>query len=65
MARVKIEDIVESLDSEMKRALERAVGRACPEARVDRNQLFREFRKAVRAKCRTWEQVPDDCVDID
>ena len=65
MARVKIEDIVDHLSSDMKRALERAVERTCPDVAFDRNQLFREFRRAVGAKCRTWESVPDHYVEVD
>lgn len=65
MARVKIEDIVDHLDSDMKRALEDAVRRVMPNANVDRNQLFREFRRAVGRKCSTWESVPDQYIECD
>ncbi len=50
MARVKIEDVVDHLGYDMKRALEDAVRRVMPNANVDRNQLFREFRRAVGRK---------------
>jgi len=63
MARVKIEDIVDHLNSEMRRALEDAVKRAVPDAHFDAYQLFREFRKAVGRKCSTWENVPDHFVE--
>lgn len=65
MARVKIEEIIEDLSSEMKRALEDAVKRILPGAEFDRNQLFREFRRAVGRKCSTWERVSDSHVDFD
>jgi RecJ-like exonuclease len=65
MARVKMEEIVDHLSAEIKRALERAVERTCPDARFDSHELFREFRSAVRSKCRTWEHVPDQYVDQD
>ena len=65
MARVKIEDVIESLDYEIKRALEDAVNRTINNARFDRNQLFREFRKAVGRKCSTWESVPDRFVEYE
>ena len=63
MARVKIEDVIESLDYGIKRALEDAVNRTIPNAQFDRNQLFREFRKAVGRKCSTWEKVPDRYIE--
>jgi hypothetical protein len=63
MARVKIEAIVDKLDSEMKRALEDAVNAVVRGARVDRNELFRAFSRAVGRKCSTWENVPDNFVE--
>ena len=63
MARVKIEDIVDHLKPEIRKALADAVDRTVPDAEFDRNELFRAFRRAVRRKCRTWESVPDHYVD--
>jgi hypothetical protein len=63
MARVKIEEIVDHLSSDMRRALADAVQRACPGCDVDKRALFREFRRAVGRKCSTWENVPDRYVD--
>ena len=63
MARVKIEDVIESIDYEIKGALEDAVNRTIPNAQFDRNQLFREFCKAVGRKCSTWERVPDRFIE--
>ena len=59
MAKLKIEDIVEHLDSEMRLALEDAVREAVPDAEFDSHQLFRAFARAVDRRCSTWEQVPD------
>lgn len=63
MARVKIEEVIDRLDSEIKRALEAAVNEVIPDANFERNALFRAFKRAVRKKCRTWETVPDQYVD--
>jgi hypothetical protein len=65
MARVKIEEIIEYLDSDMKSALEDAVKRTLPGAEVNRVQLFRAFVRAVGRKCSTWERVPDHYVKVD
>ena len=59
MARVRIESIVDHLSSEMTRALEEAVSRMLPDANIDRNELYREFRGAVGRKCSTWANVSD------
>ena len=65
MERVKIEDIIDHLDYDMKRVLELAVKRIIPDVNVDKNLLFLEFRKAVGRKCKTWESVPDRCIEHD
>ena len=65
MARVKIQDIVEHLDYGFKRALEDSINRTFPDLNIDRNQIFREFCRAVGRKCSTWESVPDHYVESD
>lgn len=63
MARVKMEEIVDHLSSDMKRALEATIREVYPNAQIDRSQLYRSFRKNVRRKCGTWENVPDSYVE--
>lgn len=65
MARVKIEEIIDHLDSEMRSALADAVSSVVPNnVRIDSYQLFREFVRAVGRKCSTWENVPDRYVEM-
>ena len=59
MAKVNIEEIIEHLDYDIKRALEDTFVRCYPGISIDRNRLFKEFVKAIRRKCNTWEKVPD------
>jgi hypothetical protein len=59
MAKVKIEEIVDHLDSEMRRALEDALREVAPGIEIDSYVFFRAFRRAVGRKCNTWESVPD------
>ena len=63
MARVKIEEVVDHLSTEIRKALSIAVNNVIPNVSFDERQLFREFRRAVSRKCNTWEQVPDQYVD--
>jgi hypothetical protein len=65
MARVKIEEIVDHLSTEMRKALSIAVNNSIPDADFDERQLFRDFRRAVGRKCSTWERVPDHYVEND
>jgi len=65
VARVKIEEIVDHLGTEMRKALSIAVNNVIPDAEFDERQLFRAFRRAVGRKCNTWESVPDQYVDKD
>jgi hypothetical protein len=63
MARVQMENIVEHLKVEIRKALAAAVETTMPGAQFDRSQLFRAFRRKVGSKCGTWSQVPDQYVD--
>ena len=62
MAQIAIEEVVDHLRMEMKRALEQAVNEVLPESDFDRQALYRAFKRAVRRKCNTWESVPDHYV---
>jgi len=63
MARIKIEEVIDHLSSEMKSALRTAVAQVDPSSEIDINALYRSFVRAVGRKCSTWEQVPDSYVD--
>jgi len=65
MPEVDVEEIVDHLSSEFKGALEETLRKFAPHATVDRNQLYKEFKRAIGRKCRRWESVPDRCVDLD
>jgi hypothetical protein len=62
MAQVKIEDLVYSLDSEFKRALEDTMNQFAPGVQVSRDEVFRFFLTRVYQHCRVWETVPESCV---
>jgi len=63
MARVKIEEIIDSLSSEMKSALKESVEKVLPGNNIDSSALFREFKRSVGRKCSTWERVSDNYVE--
>jgi len=64
MARVRIDDIVEAVEQEMKVALGQTVEEMWPDlAPVDRSELLRTFRRKLRAQFRDWTHVPDKTVD--
>jgi len=63
MARIKIKEIIESLDSELKSALEAAVLGTISNSTHDRNALFRAFVRSVGRKCNTWVNVPDRYIE--
>jgi hypothetical protein len=65
MAKVKIEEIVDHLSSEMRSALRSALNEVTPSVTIDENALFRAFKRAVGRKCNTWERVPDRYVEIE
>lgn len=63
MAKIKVEDIVDHLDSEFRKALEEAVNHVIPDATFDPYELFREFKRTIYRKCSIWESVPDQYVE--
>ncbi len=63
MARIKIEEIIDRLDSEIRSALDAAVREVIPDVNFDKYQLFRAFKRAVGRKCNTWETIPDQYVE--
>lgn len=65
MARVKIEEVIDHLSSDIKRALTDAVNNSISGAEFSPDNLFREFKRAVGRKCSTWERVPDRYVETD
>lgn len=65
MVRVKVEEIVDHLRTEMPKALKQAVENTIPDVEFDERELFRNFRRSVGQKCSTWENVPDQYVESD
>jgi len=63
MARVKIEEIIDHLDSEMKGSLAAAVKQVIDDADFNESDLFRAFKREVSRKCNIWETVPDAYVE--
>lgn len=65
MARVNIEEVVDHLETELRKALKQAVEKTMPDVEFNDRELFRNFKRAVGRKCSTWENVPDHYVDAD
>ncbi len=63
MASVRIQDILDHLSSDIKKALTIAIENSIDDADFDEGELYREFSKAVGQKCNTWESVPEHLVD--
>lgn len=63
MSKVRIEEVIDHLSSEMRRALKDSVQEVIPNSHFDEYELFRAFRRAVGRKCHTWENVPEKYVE--
>ena len=59
MAKIEIEEAVDHLSHEMRRALTIAFAETLPGVEVDMRQFFRAFKRGIRRKCSTWEEIPD------
>jgi hypothetical protein len=62
LAKVNIEEIIDHLSYDMRRALADAISETLPHAEFDEREVFRAFQRAVRRKCNTWEDVPNQHV---
>ncbi len=65
MAKIKIEDVVDHLDSEFRKALEATLKEHFPNQSFDTRSVFRTFKKQVYRKCSVWENIPDQFVEKD
>ena len=65
MARIKLAEIFDQLNPQLRQAMDDAVERAVPGAEIDRAKLYREFRLAVNRRVKAWENVPNSAVDAD
>lgn len=65
MARVKMDELVDHLSSEMKKALDDTLQKHFAGQSYDRNAFFRDFTRNVYRRCNVWENVPDQYVEAD
>lgn len=65
MAKIKIEEVVDHLDSEFRKALEATLKEHFPNQSFDARAVFRTFKKQVYRKCSAWENIPDQFVEKD
>ena len=63
MTRIKVEGIIEELSTHIRGALEEAVLSTYPFQTVNKDDIYREFRRALARRCRTWEEVPDALIE--
>lgn len=63
MAKIKIERVLEHLDTEIRNALAETLRTHFPAANFDEREIYRTFLRNVDRKCRSWESVPDSCVE--
>jgi len=64
LAQIKIEKVMDKLDSEIRRALEDTFKEFAADVECDPYEVFRFFRRRVATKCRTWETIPDTAVNV-
>lgn len=64
MAHVQVEELVDHLSSEFRRALADAIREVLPDTDFDEHEAYRAFKRAVRRKCNTWEAVPKNVIKV-
>lgn len=59
MAKVKIEEFIEHLDREIRKALEATLREHFPDQDYNSRTVFKTFQKEITKKCNSWEDVPN------
>lgn len=65
MAKIKVEDIVDHLNSEFRKALEDTLKEHFPNQPFDSYSVYRTFKRKIYHKCNTWENVPDRFIEAE
>ena len=64
MAQIQVEELVDHLSSEFRRALTDTIREVLPDADFDERAAYRVFKRAVGRKCNTWEAVPKNIIKV-
>lgn len=59
MAKVKIEEVVDHLDLEFRKALQATLREHFPDQAFNARAVFKTFKKEVYKKCNDWESIPN------
>lgn len=59
MPKINIEEVIDFMDTQMRKAIEDAVYSSVPDAAFDGHSLFHAFKRAVGSECGTWVEIPD------
>jgi hypothetical protein len=65
MAQVKLDELIDHLSTEVKKALDDALTAEVPNANVNMDRFFQVFKQSVYRHCSIWERVPDRYVKMD
>jgi hypothetical protein len=63
MAKIKVEEVLDHLDHDLRRALEATLKEHFPNQSFDTRAVFRTFKRQTNRKCNVWENVPDQYVE--
>lgn len=64
MARIKTYYVLDTLSSELTRAITATLDELAPGARIDPNQFYQVFLRNADRFTSTWERVRDDYVEL-
>lgn len=59
MAKVKIEELIDHLDRELRKALQATLREHFPDQDYTVRSVFKTFQTEVGKKCNVWEEVPN------
>ena len=59
MAKVKIEELIDHLDRDIRKAFEATLREHFADQQYTAREVFKTFQKQIGKKCNAWEEVPN------
>lgn len=65
MAKLNIEEVIDHLEDEMRKALQATLREHFPDLDFNSRAVFKTFKKQVEKKCNAWESIPNKFIRSD
>ncbi len=64
MAEIEVSKIIGDMENEIKHAMQDAMKHVLPDANIDYNIFFREFKNEIEHRCPKWKTIDDSHIKL-